>query len=98
MRLVWGAMAHHSHGPAFRQFLKEAEGEFLPMVLDGAIAAVNRAAFKQFLPVTAIKLAPGYLFIQHRAQQLLAGTKVGHPNVVARGRHATSTKASGQNP
>ena len=94
--LGFGAMAHEGNGLAPGQFLKEAEGEFLAVVFDGAVAAVNRAAFKQFLAVTTVELGPGNFSIQHRAQQSFAGTKVGHPNIVSGTRQATSAKASGQ--
>ena len=65
--LPFGAMAHQGDRLAFCELLKEAEGEFLPVVLDRAIAAVNGAAFKQFFPITTIELGPGYLAIQERA-------------------------------
>lgn len=44
--LVFGAMAHHGDVLTLGQFLKEAEGEFLAVVFDDAVAAINRAAFK----------------------------------------------------
>ena len=96
--LIFGAMAHHRHGSAFGQLLEQTEGEFLAVIFDGAIAAVNGATFKQFVPVTTSELGPGNLSIQHRAQQSFAGTKVGHPNIVAGGGQATAAKAGGQNP
>jgi hypothetical protein len=44
--LVFGAMAHDGNGFALRHFLKEAEGEFLSVVFDGAVAAVKGGTFK----------------------------------------------------
>ena len=46
MGFILSAMAHHGYGFALRQFLQKAQREFLAVVLDGAIAAIDGAAFK----------------------------------------------------
>lgn len=46
VRFVFEAMTHDGNGFALCQFLKEAEGEFLSVVFDGAVLAINGEAIK----------------------------------------------------
>ena len=59
MRLVFGAMAEQRHGLIFDQTLKEPQREFLSVILDALVAAINRPAFPQFAAITAAELGPG---------------------------------------
>lgn len=96
MGLVFGTMAHEGNGLAPGQLLKEAEGEFLAVVFDGAVAAINCAAFKQFLPITATELGPREFPGQEGAEEGFAGAEICHPNIIARTWQAASAKAGGQ--
>jgi len=97
MRFILAAMAHQGYGLVFRQLLKPAQGKFLSMVLDGLVAAINGAAFVQFLPVAPPELKPSNLAGLGGPEECFAGSEICHPDVIPRGWHATPTKTGRKN-
>lgn len=59
MLLILGAMTQEGQGLGSRQMLKEAKSEFLAVILDLLIAAINRPVFAQFPAISDAELAPG---------------------------------------
>jgi len=95
MQLILSAMAHYCDSPAFCQCLEQSERKFLPVVFDGAIAAVSGAAFKQLLPVTTAEFSPGYFSALPRVEQPFTRAEIGHPDMIPTGGHTAATKTSG---
>ena len=60
MFLVLGAMTEESHGLAPGQMLQETQGEFLAVILDLLVAAINRPVFAQFPAISDAELGPGW--------------------------------------
>ena len=78
------------------QFLQKAQGEFLPMILDGPIAAIDTASFEQFLAITPSKFGPAHAAVLELPQQDFARTKVSHPDIIKVAGQATAAKAARQ--
>jgi hypothetical protein len=66
------------------------------VVLDGPVPPIDRAAFKQFLPVTTREFSPRDRLDLACAQQCFARAKIGHPYIIASGEQSTASKASGK--
>ena len=81
MRLVFRAMTEQRHGLIFGQVLQEPQREFLPVILDSLVAAINRPVFPQFAAITAAEFRPGDFAGLKFLSQSLARSQVGHPNV-----------------
>ena len=96
MLFLFRAMTQQRNRTLLRQFLEQAQGELLSVILDRAISLVHRPAFKKFLAIAASELAPADLVGQDRAQQLLAWTKIRHPDVVGGSRQTPAAKARRQ--
>lgn len=96
MRLIFIAVAHDGDGMALREGLKKSKGEFLSVVFDRAVEAVDGAAFKQLSPVSLGEFSPRQSTRLERPEQGFARTEVGHPDVIARFAQATASDASGQ--
>lgn len=73
-------MAKKGYRVAFRHPLKQAQGEFLAMVLDGLVALVGAAAVEQFGPVQPGIRRPGDFL--KAAEELFAGAEIWHPDIV----------------
>src|SRR5438067_12836687 len=98
MRLVFGAMAEQRHGLSLGQMLQEPQREFLPVILDAFVAAINRPAFPQFAAITAAEFRPGDLAGQKFLSQSLARSQVGHPNVKPVRRQTPPAPTGRENP
>ena len=81
MRLFFRAMAEQRHGLIFGEMLQEPQREFLPVILDSLVPAINRPAFPQFAAITAAEFRPGNFGGLKFFSQSLARSQVGHPNV-----------------
>ncbi len=98
MLLILGAMAEQRYRSALRQMLKEAQGEFLPVIPDSLIAEIDRPAFAQLLSVTVAVFRPGDLSCQEFIPKLLARPEIRHPDMVAIFRQAAAPASRGKNP
>jgi (2Fe-2S) ferredoxin len=98
MLLILGAMAEQRYRLALRQMLKEAQGEFLAVILDSLIAEIDRPALAQFLTVTVAVFRPGDLSSQEFIPKLLARPEIRHPDMVAIFRQAAAPASRGQDP
>ena len=56
--LVFITVTHQRNGASSPERLKQTKAELLPVILNSAVAAVDRAILKQFSSVAACKLAP----------------------------------------
>ena len=83
MWLVFGAMAEQRHGLILRQVLEEAQGEFLAVILDSLITAIDQSVFPQFLTVAITEFGPGNFPRQKLVPELLARAEISHPNIEA---------------
>ena len=96
MRFLFGAMTQECYGGALAQSLQKPEGEFLPMIFDGGVASVEGSGFAQLFQVTVAERAPADQTRLEFPQQLLARAEARHPDIIARHRHAASTKPGDQ--
>src|SRR5207302_1875887 len=98
MRLVFGAMAEQRHGLIFGQMLKKPQCEFLPVILDSLVAAINRPAFPQFATIAAAESRPRDFAGLKFLSQALARSQVGHPNVKPVHRQTPPAPTGRENP
>jgi hypothetical protein len=82
VRFILGAVAEQSDGLSLGQIFEQTQGKFLPVILDCAIASVDRVTFKKLRPVTAAELRPPDLSRLKVAQEFLARPEIRHPDVV----------------
>ena len=83
MFLLLGAMAQQRHGPVPGEMLEETQGEFLAVIFNSLVTAVDRAAQAQFLAIAFAEFRPGDLARQQFIPELLAWPEVCHPNIVS---------------
>ena len=93
VRFIFGAMAQQRDRAVPSDRLQQPEGEFLTVILDRGIGAVQFIALKQFFAVAMAELLPFDPARLKVAQQTFARTKIGHPDIVLRCRHAPATKS-----
>lgn len=98
MRLVFSAMAEQRHRLIFGEMLQEAESEFLAMILDSLIAAIDRPAFPQFLAVSVAEFGPFDFSRQKFVPELLTWAEIGHPNIETVFRQAPASTPCRENP
>lgn len=58
MLLVFGAMAQQRHGLVLGKMLQETQSEFLAMIFDSLVAAIDRAVLTQFLAISIAEFGP----------------------------------------
>ena len=90
--LVFITVTHQRNGASSPERLKQTKAELLPVILNSAVAAVDRAILKQFSAVAACKLAPSNPPLLSIAEQRFARPKIGHPHVVPARGHTTAAK------
>jgi len=91
-----GALAEQRHVLPPRQFLDQAQREFLAMVLDRLIPGVKILGKEKLLLVSADIFLPANLAGLPLSQQGLARTQAGHPDVITTFRNTTAAKPAGQ--
>jgi len=82
VRFILGAVAEQSDGLPLGEVLKQAKGKFLPVVFDHVIPRVDRAVFKKLGLIAAAKGFPADFAGLNLAQELLAWSKIGHPDII----------------
>ena len=97
MLLVFGAMAQQRHSLVLRKMLQEAQSEFLAVILDSLVAAIDRAVLAQFLAISVAEFGPRDFSRQKFIPELLARPEIGHPNIVAIFRQAAAPAARREN-
>ena len=97
MLFVLGTMAQQRHRVIFGEMLEETQGEFLAVILDSLIAAIDRAALAQLFPISLAVLRPGDFPRQKFIPELLARAEVCHPDMVKVFRQAPSSAARREN-
>jgi hypothetical protein len=98
MLFVLGAVTEQRDRLFLSEVLEQSEGELLAVVLDPVVAGVRTAGLRQFLYVTPAVFAPRYFAGQNCVPQLLARTKVRHPDVETIRRQTTAAPARRQDP
>ena len=98
MPLLLGAMTKERHSSRLRQVLEESQGEFLAVIFDSFVAAIDPARFPQFFQIPAAVFLPGNLVRQNGVSQFLARTEVWHPDIETIAGQATSPPTGRQNP
>jgi len=87
--LIFFAVAHQRDGAPPTKFLKQAQGEFLSMVLDEAVAPIYAATLLQLRAIAPCKLAPTNPLLLSIAEQRFTWPEVGHPHVISALRQAS---------
>jgi len=95
--LVLGTVAKKGHVSPLSEPLDQAQGELLAMILDGLAPLVDRAVEKKLGPVLPGELRPGDRASLHAPKDPFARAEAGHPDIVARRRHAAAAESSHQN-
>jgi hypothetical protein len=98
MLFILGAMAKQRNGSGFGQVLEKPQGEFLAVILDPLIPAIDRARLAQLCQITAAVFRPGYLTREDCISQLLARPEVCHPNVETIAGQSPAAPARRQDP
>lgn len=83
MRFTFGAMAEQRHRLILGKMLQEPESEFLAVIFDYLVAAIDRAALAQFLAIASIEYLPRDFASQKFIPEVLARPEIGHPNIVS---------------
>ena len=84
LRCIFGAMTEESNITLFAEFLEQAQGKLLPVVLDQVISLVDAAAFLQLLAVAAAEFRPGDFAGLIIGTQALTRTEICHPDIILR--------------
>src|SRR5262245_2923217 len=89
LRCLFGTMAEQRNVAGSTERLQKPQREFLPVVLDGAVARIDAAALGEFRAVAAAELGPGDVSGLEFPEQAFARAEIGHPHVVAARRQST---------
>jgi hypothetical protein len=97
MALVFGAMAEQRHRLILRKMLQEPQSEFLTVIFDSVVAAIDRAALAQFLTIASAEYLPRDLASQKFIPEVLARPEIGHPNIISLFRQAPASATRREN-
>ena len=95
--LVFRAMAKQRHRLASRKMLQEAQSEFLAVILDSLVAAINRTILTQFPGISVAEFWPSNRPGQKFTPECLARPKICHPDIVAVFRQAAAPATRHEN-
>jgi hypothetical protein len=95
--LVFSAMAEKRHRLMLRKMLQEPQSEFLAVIFDSLVAAIDRAVFAQFLAIASAEYLPRDLARQKFIPEVLARPEIGHPNIVSVFRQASASATGREN-
>lgn len=98
MLFVFSTMAQQRHRLIFGEMLQEAQSEFLTVILDSLIAAIDRSVLAQFLAVSVAEFGPSDFSGQKFVPELLAWAEISHPNVETVFRQAPASTPCCENP